>query len=422
MNASSGLTEAARGLITPSAVARLRRYAKAFGRTDSLTLQGFLASRIHALCDNPEAGKLVGHPKYPDIEQNPFLNRGIVLKAPRPNGETGIIHLTPEYNWLRLLAAGSAADELTESFTIWLTVSWSPADYHLLGLAASRLRGTLFVSPGNRLESAKLERFHPKIKCVPVIASDWIDPSFFQPKPQNQRQIDVLMVANWAPFKRHWHLFSALRKLPKNLRVTLIGQSDKQYTLEHVQRQMRELGVPQDIRFLQDLSIEEVYACQCDSRVSVVFSRREGSCVVVAESLFADTPVGLLRGARIGSAAYINDRTGVFLDRWKTASQLGRFLDDAEHYQPRSWAIENISCSQSLTAVNDIFRSHACAEGRPWTTDMTAFCWKPNPTYLRSGDREKLLPVYHDLQSRYPTAFGPAFCPPAVYQSKDVAE
>ena len=225
------------------------------------------------------------------------------------------------------------------------------------------------------------------------------------------------MVANWAPFKRHWHFFAALRKMPKNLRITMIGQADGRYTLEHVRTQMRDLGVPQDIQFVQDLPVEKVYEHQCNSRTSVIFSRREGACVVVAESLFADTPVALLRRATIGSADYINDQTGVFLDGWGTGRQLTRFLDTTECYQPRAWATKNIACSLSLESLNKILRSHAVAEGRPWTTDLVPFCWKPNPTYLRARDREALLPLYREFQIHYPTAFGPEFCPSAIDQS-----
>ncbi len=51
----------------------------------------------------------------------------------------------------------------------------------------------------------------------------------------------------------------------------------------------------------------------CRARASVILSRREGSCVVVAESLFADTPAALLENAEVGSRAFINASTGRLL-------------------------------------------------------------------------------------------------------------
>lgn len=413
-SAVAGLLQTGCGAVSRSRADRLRRYARAYAKTDLQVIQNALAPRIQRLCDDSTAGALSEHPRYAGVAASPLLNRGIILKAPGPNGERGVIHLTPEYNWVRLLATGTAPAELGERFTFWLTVSWSPADYHLLGLMVSRLPGIVFVSPGHRCEISKLETFHSRIRCLPLIASDWIHPDLFRPKSRTDRQTDITMVANWASFKRHWHFFAALRQLSKNLRVTMIGQPDGRYTLDGVQRQMREMGVRQNIRFVQNLGVRGVYDHLCDSRASVIFSRREGACVVVSESLFADTPVGMLRGARIGSSDYINEHTGRFLDGRRAGSQLGDLLAAADSFSPRAWATEHISCQRSLALANNIFRTHELEAGRPWTTDLTPFCWLPNPTYLHVADRTSMLPIYQDLESRYPTAFGPGFLPPSL--------
>jgi len=82
-------------------------------------------------------------------------------------------------------------------------------------------------------------------------------------------------------------------------------------------------------------------------RVSLVFSRQEGACIAVTESLFADTPVGMFRNARVGSRAFINNQTGRLLDRRGLARQLAEFVDKADRFHPRRWAIANISCHVS---------------------------------------------------------------------------
>ena len=133
---TAGMVAAAAGVLTPFGVARLRQLTKAYSKIESGFLQRALAHRIHGLCSDPTAGDVSGHTRYSDVAANSFLNRGIVLKAPGPNGERGVIHLTPEYNWLRLMATDRAIEELADKFTFWLTISWSPADYHLLGLIA----------------------------------------------------------------------------------------------------------------------------------------------------------------------------------------------------------------------------------------------------------------------------------------------
>ena len=156
------------------------------------------------------------------------------------------------------------------------------------------------------------------------------------------------MVANWAPFKRHWQLFDALRRMSKDLRVTLIGQTEGPYTVDYARQQTKLFGVKQDIEFLENVSIDEVTRRQCNSRISLILSRREGCCVAAVESVFADTPLALLRNAHIGPKAYINDQIGVLLNGPRLDYQLKGFLDTVEKYQPRAWAVKNISCFRSI--------------------------------------------------------------------------
>ena len=73
---------------------------------------------------------------------------------------------------------------------------------------------------------------------------------------------------------------------------------------------------------------------QCNARTSIILSKREGSCVATAECLFANTPMGLLRDAHVGSKAYINERTGVLFSERTLARDLSAFLEasgDFEH-------------------------------------------------------------------------------------------
>src|SRR5207237_7519350 len=109
------------------------------------------------------------------------------------------------------------------------------------------------------------------------------------------------------------------------------------------------------------------------SRISLVFSRQEGACIAVAESLFADTPVGLFRNARIGSKAFINPQTGRLLDYRNLARQLRQFVEDAEQFSPRQWALRHISCHESLAVLNHVLRQAALDEGREWTRDRVPF-------------------------------------------------
>jgi glycosyltransferase involved in cell wall biosynthesis len=351
--------------------------------------------------------KHIGWARYPRAAESPCINRTIVLKAPRPNGEKGVMLVMFEYNWLRLLANVKDLDYLSDRFDIVLSTSWSPTDYALLALALQSLRGTVFIQACNYGEIPWIEGFSPRLKCLPCIACDWINPDCYQPKPHAERQTDILMVANWAPFKRHWQFFEALSRMPRSLRITMIGQEEGSHTLAMLREQASLFGVKQDINFVENITIDDVTRHQCDSKISLILSRREGCCVAAVESLFANSPLGMMRDAHVGPKAYINDETGVLLTPDRMDLQLQRFLDNAKGFQARAWATQNVSCLSSIAKVNAFFRSQAQERNLPWTTDLRTPYWRPYPIFLNPRDREEMRPVYEDLCGRFPEVFGP---------------
>jgi glycosyltransferase involved in cell wall biosynthesis len=349
----------------------------------------------------------VGWARYPRAAEDSHVNRSIVLKAPRPTGEKGVLLVMFEYNWLRLLANVKDLGYLGEKFDIILSTSWSPTDYALLALALQSVTGTIFIQACNYSEIPSIEEFSSRLKCLPCIACDWINPECYQPKPYAQRQTDILMVANWAPFKRHWQFFDALRRMPRNLRITMIGQEEGGHTLSMLRDQAALFGVKQDINFVENITIDDVTRHQCNSRISLILSRREGCCVAAVESLFADSPLGMMHDAHVGPTAYINKDTGVLLTLDHMDMQLQRFLDTAGSFRARAWATENISCTKSIAKVNALLRSHAERRGAPWTADLKTPYWRPYPIFLNARDRDEMRPVYKDLCERFPEVFGP---------------
>jgi hypothetical protein len=103
----------------------------------------------------------VGWARYPRAVEDSHVNRSIVLKAPRPNGEKGVLLVMFEYNWLRLLANVKDRGYLSEQFDIILSTSWSPTDYALLALASQSLTGTIFIQACNYGEIPSIEEFSP---------------------------------------------------------------------------------------------------------------------------------------------------------------------------------------------------------------------------------------------------------------------
>jgi len=239
------------------------------------------------------------------------------------------------------------------------------------------------------------------IEPLPILASDWNDPDHFKPKPYRDRTIDIVMVANWSRAKRHWLLFEALRDMPRNLRVVLIGRNAPDGTERDILAQARAFGAPQDIELHTNLETNEVSTYLCNARISTIFTKREGSCVAVTESFFADTPVAIIEEGQIGSKAYINEQTGVLVQRRGLARQLQRFLEESERYTPREWAMENISCVKTSERLNYTLRQWALRTGRPWTTDIVPFCWRYVPRYLHAVDKLRLSTAVQELGRKY---------------------
>jgi glycosyltransferase involved in cell wall biosynthesis len=340
------------------------------------------------------------------LRKHPQLTRSVVPKAPGPNGEKGVILSYFEYNWLRLMENGAAFRELCRDFNLVLSTSWSPTDYHLLAQAAALAPdSTIFVQACNYDEIAKIECFHPRLRCLATLPCDWLHPGFFAPLPDAERDIDLLVVSNWAPFKRHWALFNALRELPASLRVVCIGQPDDGHTLDDIRQLQRRLGAPQQIEFLQSIPIENVTALQCRARVAVIASLWEGCCVAAAEALMAGAALAMCRDAHVGPRVYIDGDTGSALSRQPLAREIAAALERSSRQQPRAFAERRLSHIESGRKLNELLRAHETAAGRPWTQDLAPICWRPYPKIVGKPDEERLAPCYAELHRRFPGIF-----------------
>ena len=336
----------------------------------------------------------------------PQLTRSILLKAPGPDGSKGVLALYFEYNLFRLLEGVDDLASFQRDFDLVLCASWSPTDFSLLTHALNRLSGPLFVQPANYSDVEKIEAFDPRLRCVPGLACDWVNPDLFSPIPHARREYDLVMVANWAPFKRHFEFFHALSKMPRSLRVILVGQDEGGYTAATIRKLAADFGVPQHLTIAESISISEVRKIQSNSKAAVILSRREGGCVAAVEALFADTPLAMREDAHVGSLAHVNALTGMKLSASRPLDrQLTTLLESSASIRPRQWAMENISCQVTLRKIESFLRMEALAAGRPWTSSLTPVCWAPYPTYLNVADREAMRPVYDRLHARYPGVF-----------------
>lgn len=411
----AGWMHLVRGLLASDPVERGSQLARALSFARSRVLIGLCIRFIH---QNPGIeGKaeiwsqiLRGLPRYRDlIKDRPLLDRSIILKAPRDGGEKGVLLMTFEYNWARLLL-GLSEEEfrwVDEHFDLVLSTSWSPTDYAVLALALSKVKGTVFVQSCNYTEIETIERFNPRLKCLSTLPCDWINPSLYQPRSPAERTTDIVMVANWGEFKRHWDLFRALAHMPASLKVVLIGQKEGGRTIETLRALARDFGVPQQLEFIESVPIEEVARQQCQAKVSLIMTRREGCCVAAVESLFAGCALAMRDDAHVGPLAYINERTGRRLRPFHLADDLMELIRAAGRLEPRNWAVEHVAGAVSRKKLDQLLEHHARSIGQPWTAGVVQPQWRPHPTFANEADREAMRSVYETLTTRFPKVFGP---------------
>ena len=328
------------------------------------------------------------------------LNQSLLLKAPGSNGEKGVIYISFEHNWMKLVMDYDVKAIMKEYYIICQT-SYSPTDYAVLIASSGLSSDPLFVGVSNLCDMEMLQILSPVIMPIPIMACDWNDPKHFMPKPFADRSIDIVMLASWFHCKRHWLLFEALRKMPTGLRVVLIGRDVPGRTISDIRSEAKLFGVKQNIEIYKNLENKEVSEMLCDSKISTIFTKHEGSCVAVTESMFSGTPVAMSADGYVGAKTYINERTGILVRRNGLARQLMQFLETSQHYSPRTWAIENISSEITSERLNKIFREYAHSSGQPWTRDIAKLCWKYVPDYLHATDKANLRSAVSDLKTNF---------------------
>jgi glycosyltransferase involved in cell wall biosynthesis len=306
------------------------------------------------------------------------ISKGTFLKPYVSPRERGVVFISFEDQWVRLLHARNL-EAFAQRYTLVVAPTWCPPHSVVNLLFPIAYPDVIHTLISNTKDIELFPRLSSRYVVVPLYASSWVDPACYQPLPRNQRDIDIVMIANFGKYKRHHVLFRALRSMPPQARATLIGQPQDGRDAETIRSEARAFGVEDRISVYTRVTNQFLANALSRAKVSLILSRREGSCVAVAESLFADTPVGMLDGAQVGSSAFINNATGRLLREGHLPSDLNAFLRDAAGYHPRQWALQHISCHRSTRVLNDVLRERALASGQQWTQDIATQYWRPDP-------------------------------------------
>jgi len=315
-----------------------------------------------------------------------LLQKAVILKPKVSDEEPGVIFISFEHQWAQLLRLPDM-EQLAKDYTLVVSPTWSPPHSPL-----NVVFPTLWPQPVHCLIShvddlQSLPRVSANYRMIPLLASSWVNEEVFTPRAKDDRDLDLVMVANFARFKRHVRFFQALREMPRHLRILLIGQKDGKRDAQDVLREAEAFGVRDRFELRTSMPHPQVLESLARARASAVLSLREGSCVAVAESLLADTPVGLMEDAHIGSSRFINEQTGRFLRESHLAQDLMALIESSATMQPRERALrDGIGTRRSSEILNEHLKAHALASGQKWTRDVARMQWCPNPKRLDAAD------------------------------------
>ncbi|MBN2569701.1 MAG: glycosyltransferase [Deltaproteobacteria bacterium] len=276
----------------------------------------------------------------------PLNGRLLILSGPI-NDTKGvlIVKFTESFKYLLQLFD---MERLCKDYVIVVEPSYSGYfDEDILQLLC--LRDPVIIETLEPVDYKFITDLESNLLPIPLGANHWVDDRVFHPIEGAEKIYDVIMVAIWAEFKRHYHLFEALSKAGKEMRVALVGKPWNK-TLEDLKEEATHYGVLHMIDFFEDLSQKKINELLNHSRCLFLLSKKEGVNKAIIEAMYADIPVFILEGFNYGFAyPFINEHTGGFINPRELALFI-RDIDDTLSrgaYSPRKWIESHISAKVS---------------------------------------------------------------------------
>jgi hypothetical protein len=289
------------------------------------------------------------------------LDRSAILKLPQSRRERGVLLVSFESE-LDKLAHCQKLSELEEAYQIVFLPTWQPFYSGALFRFVRRARRPFFVMPSTSRDASLCSEVSPMCEALPFQASSWV-PSTLCPRAASPRDIDLLMLANFSKYKRHWRLFEALASLPRQTRAVVAGRPLEGRTSPL----RREASVWRRAnRFVENPATPGEHA------------PLESACLFAPDKRGIYIGVAGLIGAtvamykiRIGSG--IKSETGFLchLDTtWCATHGLPR---RSWSMDPATWARANRSADVNVLRWNALMRERSEKCGEPWTVDIPHF-------------------------------------------------
>ena len=309
------------------------------------------------------------------IKNKDVLYRSIILKQYVSEYEKGVLLVSFEPELIKL-AASPLLPEIEKKYQIVFVPTWQPFFCMTFYYFVAKSTKPFWIMPSSGRDSELCSYVGPFCKPLPFQASSWVDGDSYG-DVSGEKDIDVIMLANFSEYKRHWLLFEALRDLPPELNVVVAGRPWGNRNSEALRAEAACFGVADRFKIIENPTNDMVIDLLSRSKLFCALSHKEGSYIAIAEALFAGTPVGIYENAIVGSKDYINHATGILFSRkLPLSTQILTFLARQKKFDTTHWAKANISARVNSQKMNALLKEHSITNGKSWTIDITPFYCK----------------------------------------------
>jgi glycosyltransferase involved in cell wall biosynthesis len=301
-------------------------------------------------------------------------NQAIVLASAFESDARGVLLL--KYNYaFPLLVSQYDFRRILEKYHIVLEPSWSGyCTEDILALSLFR-PANIFVQTGEPRDERYLKALNANFTSVPIAANWWVDHRVIRVAPQTEKDLDYLLIASWADFKRHHRVFAAISSLRKKghaLKGACLGYPSGR-TMEDIRARAAYYGVDDLIEFHQRVPHDVVSHYLNRAKVNVLWSRREGFNRVIIEGMFCDTPCLIPENFNYGYRyPYINEQTG----RWSNDHQLENDLLEMATkpwpYSPSSWVKTHMTPQHAVVELERSIGRYCAHVGESPPTNLVA--------------------------------------------------
>ena len=332
---------------------------------------------------------------------SPVVVRNSILLKPRiSEREKGLVLVSFESALLKLTRSPEL-DRFLSEYRVLFLPTWQPFFSIPLFMLTARVPDKFWILPSSGENLRDCDDLAPYAEGLPFQASSWVDEDRLV--GSSARKYDLLMVANFAKYKRHWLLFEALQELPLSVSCVVAGRPLGSRTAESLRREAAAFGVLDRVKIVEDPDDAILEGLFADSRLFCALSRKEGSYIAIAEALMADTPVAIFANAIVGSKEYIHEDTGFLLNPGERLStQILEALRVSGGKRPREWARQNISARVNCRRLNKLLEEAAIRSSEPWTAGVEPFhCRHFAFRYYDPSAEKRLAGCYADLNKRF---------------------